>query len=186
MRGQLWRSRILLDFADVVHRGGTIDSKAVRDQCNDHLDKQKRGAFSVVQRPKQGEPLAAALEAQMKSRPGSSEYAAARAQIDAATDLVERSQPKRRHSDRMAAVYLDLAADGQTWMKPVDTDRQDAWKRVNDAVNDYSVGRQWFDEPLLSTTDPSLLALNPKFALLRTSRPTSLVLPAPIWPTMPT
>ena len=183
---ELGRSRILLDIADMVHRGGTIDSRGVRDQCKDHIEKQRRGAFSVVLRLGRGEPLAAALDTRMKSQPYSLEYNAAQAQIDEATAMERTAQPRRRHSGRMAAVYLDLAADGHTWMRPAQFDRQEARERVNDAVNDYSVGRQWFDEPLLSATDPLLLPLNPKFALLRTGRPTGLILPTLTWPTMPT
>ena len=183
---ELGRSGILLDLAHEANCGGTLAVKDVQQRCGNHREKQRRGAFSIVQRPKRGEPLAAALAIRMSSQPGSPEYAAAQAEIDAATDAERQAQPARRHTDRMFALYLDLSADGRNWLRPALMDRQTGYEQVNDAVNDYSTGRQWFEEPFVSTTDPTLLSINPKTALLRIARPAGLVLVAPGWPTMPT
>jgi AbiV family abortive infection protein len=182
---ELGRSRILLDMADEVHRGATIDTEELRGRCNNHLEKQRRGAFSVTFRGSQGEPLTDALRATMKSIPGSAEYEVARAAIDEAAAASTKAQPMQRHSDRMGAVYLDLAPDGRTWKRPAAIGKQAAYERLNEAVNDYSMGRQWFDEPLLSTNDDRLLAASPKFALLRLSRPSGLVMPPAVWPSVP-
>lgn len=182
---ELGRSRILLDIAAEVHRGATIDTEGLRRRCNDHLEKQRRGAFSVTFRGNQGGPLADALSARMQSNPGSAEYEAAEAAIDKATAAIAKAQPSQRHTERMSAVYLDLAPDGRTWKRPALFEKQAAYERINDAVNDYSVGKQWFDEPLLSTNDEKLLAVNPKAALLRLSKPAGLALPPAVWPPMP-
>ena len=182
---ELGRSRILLDVAAEVHGGGTIDVGALRRRCNDHLEKQRRGAFSVTFRGNHGDPLADALSQRMRSKPGSPEYEAAQARVDEKTAAIAEAQPSERHSERMGAVYLDIAADGKIWKRPAAIGRQAAYERVNDAVNDYSVGRQWFDDPLLNTSDEKLLAVNPKARLLRIRRPAGLVLPPPVWPQMP-
>lgn len=183
---ELGRSRILLDMADEVHRGAMIDTEGLRRRCNDHLEKQRRGAFSVTYGGSQGEPLADALNVRMKSNPGSAEYEAAQAAIDEASAAIAKAQPSQRHSDRLGAVYLDLASDGRTWKRPMEIGKQAAFERLNAAANDYSVGKQWFEEPLLNTNDERLLAVYPKFALLRQSKPAGLVMPPTIWPPMPT
>ena len=182
---ELGRSRILLEMADEVHRGSTVDTEAVRKRCKDHVEKQRRGAFSVTYRGNAGEPMADALTVRMQSTPGSADYEAAQATIDVATAAIAMAQPSQRHGARMAAVYLDLAPDGETWIRPSGILKEVAFDRLNAAANDYSVGRQWFVEPLLSTTDERLLAVNPKVLLLRGGRPTELALPPPVWPSMP-
>ena len=152
---------------------------------NDHLEKQRRGAFSLTYRGNQGEPLAEALHARMKCVPGSPEFDAAQTVIDQETDAIAKAQPSQRHTVRMSAVYLDLTSDGKSWNRPTVIDAQAAFERLNDASNDYSVGKQWFEEPLLSLDDDRLRALNPKTALLKMAKPAGLTLPPAKWPKMP-
>ena len=63
----------------------------------------------------------------------------------------------------MFALYLDLSADGRNWLRPALMDRQTGYEQVNDAVNDYSTGRQWF-EGMYSAPGCQRLASNPESA----------------------
>lgn len=181
---ELGRSRILLDLAVDGNRGSAIDAKQLRKACNEHIEKQRRGAFSVSSRINQGDPLATALSARTKAALGSPEYKVAQAAIDQQTEAIADAQPLARHKERMSAVYLELAPDDKNWNRPAAIEPLMAFDRVHAAVNDYSVGKQWFEESLLSAEHEKLL--DPKIRLLRAARPPGLTLPPAKWPQMPT
>jgi AbiV family abortive infection protein len=182
---ELGRSRILLDMAVEVNQGKKkIRLDDVRKVCSNHLEKQKHGALSVVYHGIRGEPLADAMYEQMRFKPGTAEYELAQKNIDQKLNNIAVAQPKDRHDTRIEAVYVDLNDDGKSWQRPRSFTRQEAFQRVNDAANDYSAGSQWFTEPLFSSTDPGLLALSPKWILLKPHKPAGLQLPIATWPSV--
>ena len=181
-REELGRSRILLERGKAAHAGQMIAADALTKELAKHIEKQRRGALSVVLRPLQGTALSDAFQTQTASEPGSKDWLEAETVIEQAIAETFAAQPAQRHRDRMSAVYLDLDDDGKTWVRLASMNTEFARDAITHAVSDYSVAHfRWRDENL---ENASLQRVKPEFLLIKAHKPTGVALPPPVWPTL--
>ena len=177
-REELGRSKILQDLADKVAAGTSLGPEDVRDACDDHVRKQSAGSFSTTLRAERPSGVDAALREKWSASPGSEEWRAATETVDQATKAKRKRDPKRRHSMRVAGLYVDLNDYGTGWLRPCTQDVLDARNEITDAVNDYAAERDRLRSEVLDNDFPEM-------ARALASMPSKVTLLAPRCPNSP-
>jgi AbiV family abortive infection protein len=179
-REELGRSRILLELSTQVRAGAVIAVAKVREETKDHLEKQKRGYLSHVIRAQRGDPFDRLFLQEAQAPLGTPAWRKIRHAIDRRIARWAQAIPKRRHTERLEALYLELGDDGKSWSRPINWDQQHAREAVHDAANDYSVARSNVQDAILQ--NPQIMSLAPDRKMLLPWKPADVNLPAAVWP----
>jgi AbiV family abortive infection protein len=171
---ELGRSRILRDLADRADAGEKIYPQTVQEACEDHVEKQRKGMFSISFHTDRDTGLGKVMLKQEASAIGSDEWAEAERQLQNATESMKKQLPHSRHNLRMRAFYVGLRDSGD-WGRPDAVNREVARTAITDVVNDYAPERDRLQPTLAQQHFPEMLQ-----ALERMS-PQPL-LPLPRWP----
>jgi AbiV family abortive infection protein len=142
-REELGRHRILLDF---WRKELPVPAAEIERACEDHERKQASGAGSLTYRADRDSQLGKLLEARHRHRPGTPEYQRADAALTALDKQKERRQPHDRHEQRMRAFYVDLSAEGSSWLRPCELSPKTCAEIVTDAINDYTLARERIEQ----------------------------------------
>lgn len=169
-REELGRSTILQDLADKVAAGTSLRPEDVRDACDDHVRKQSAGSFSTTLRAEPPSSIDTALRKKLSASPGSEEWQAATETVDQATNAKRKQEPQRRHSMRVAGLYVDLNDAGTGWLRPCTQDVLEARTEITYAVNDYAIERDRLRDEVLENDFPemarALASMSSKVTLL--------------------
>jgi hypothetical protein len=106
---------------------------------------------------------------------GSGEWENARAILDQAVAADFATAPKRRHGERMAALYVDLRLQDLVWVRPCGIDSQKAHNLIADAVSDYAQERDRLRDDAIEIDFPQMALV------LKSMNPPPLLI-IPIWP----
>jgi len=156
-REELGRYAILRDLWRKASAGCALSPDDVRKACEDHVEKQRRGTFSLVYRTSADTGFGKLLRSLVGLLPSSE---AARKIREAIKDIDTRKAkrlPEEHHAARMRSLYVDLNEAGLDWLTPSSITEADARTAVEDAVNDYSVQRDRLTTPgILAAVDLDL------------------------------
>jgi AbiV family abortive infection protein len=146
-REELGRFEILLEIWKQTADTGGPTVKAVREKCEDHITKLKRGQMVVTTRlgADQGRKL---LE--LRKTPTSKEYLEYRSLIDATIKQKARRDPVTVHKRRIRALYVDPDDEGG-WIRPREESPSDTRELLDEIAGDYalSLDRLDLDDPEL-------------------------------------
>jgi AbiV family abortive infection protein len=142
---EVGRHKILLDLWRRSAAGMLVTRAAVKEACDDHVEKQRRGGLSLLYRMQEGDQVHKLVLARQRLAPGSDERRAADNQLALIDQRRIRRQPTARHEKRMSASYVDLV-DGDNWSRPCDLDAQGCADDVVSAMNDYTAARLRVEE----------------------------------------
>ena len=146
-REELERHSILIGFWRVAEAGKLVSVEQVRKGCDDHVTKQAEAQRSYIFQEPLGSTLDTLFTAAKTLPVGTPEHAALDAYVNDIMRRKSKSEPKRRHRARMAAVYVDIDDTGRRWACPKDVDRKTALDDLFHAVNDYSGAREAITQP---------------------------------------
>jgi hypothetical protein len=147
----------------------------VREACEDHEEKQRRGQLSVSIMAEPPSVLDTLLRRTMKPDPQDREYKEANEALEEVIKRTAKRTPSARHSIRIRALYVDLNESGIEWDKPADLSSAEAAKCLSEAANDYA-GQ--YDRLQLTL----LREMEPKLAAGLEAWPDRPNLPSPVWP----
>lgn len=179
-REELGRYAILRDLWARAPKGGAAPIVAeVRALCEDHVAKQRRGAFSSLMRAEGDSRLATLMRRLLKCPYHSPDAQVARGEVEAAQRAKDKRTPEDRHTQRMRAFYVDLTESGAAWHRPTELDPAETRNWLYDAVNDYSVQRDRLTTPgVREVAEPDLVSALDGW-------PDKPPLLPPVWPQMP-
>jgi len=140
-REELGRYRLLRDWwHEAKTTGRSFDATEVRSRLDDHVEKQRAAVLSLTYEEPPDSVVGKLLIACIQNKIGSPEYNAAREELEKVDKWRARRLPHERHEDRMKALYVDLDPQSGAWKRPGDSfSRDEARRRINDALNDYRV-----------------------------------------------
>jgi AbiV family abortive infection protein len=156
-REELGRYAILCDLWRKGSAGSEFSPDEVRKACEGHVEKQRRGIFSLVYRTSIETGFGKLLRSLVGLLPSSAAARRIREQIAKIDRLRARRLPEERHAARMRSIYVDLDQSGGAWLRPSSITEAEARTTIEDAVNDYSVQRDRLTTPgILAAVDPDL------------------------------
>lgn len=155
-REELGRSGILLDLRKGVIAGESVPLKDIKENTQDHVEKQDRAQLSTVQRASGNEGLASLLRTRLNSHPHSKEYQDADKQLNDIASRQRARNPENRHRQRLSALYVEPTENGSAWNRPKQKSREEAVHYLTDAVNDYAGQYDRFQSGSLEFIDPDL------------------------------
>ena len=135
-REELGRSRILCDLRKRVIDGESVTVEDIRKKYTDHVEKQKWGQLSTVQRASDDQGLGKLLRAR-HNHLQSEEYQEDDKQLDDITSRQGKRTPDERHKLRERARYVQLNDTGTSWNRPCKISQDEAREFLGDAANDY-------------------------------------------------
>jgi AbiV family abortive infection protein len=140
-REELGRYRILRDlWHEATETNRAFDAEEVRSRLDDHVEKQRAALFSLTYEALNDTHLAKLFTIIMRTPPSSPEHKAAREELEEFDKRRAKRIPHDRHEDRMKALYVDLDLQSGVWNRPHEAfSRQEARRRVEEALNDYRV-----------------------------------------------
>lgn len=144
-REELGRARILLRLADEVRGGRPLTLEELENEVEDHVEKQTAAQLSVVYRGAPGSVLSD-LVARAHTNTPTAESESAREEFDRLLKRISRRTPSERHLARQRALFVDPSATGTAWNRPAAFAKNEAWRMLVDACNDYSVFRSSLHE----------------------------------------
>jgi AbiV family abortive infection protein len=169
-REELGRCNILLDLRTRLLAGETVSVQEIADSCEDHVEKQKRGALSTMQSGHKESGLGRLLESRRRADPQSEEWKIADDELGKIDEKQRKRAPLERHAKRLRGIYVDPDDSGVRWNRPREFSNQEAYAFLTAAANDYAIQQQKFEPELGS--DAQLLkqiaewADCPKFPLV--------------------
>jgi AbiV family abortive infection protein len=147
-REELGRFNILLGLRIKALAGELVSAKDIAEECGDHVEKQKAGTLSMVQRADKSSGLGQLLERRFRAEPGSNE----RKSLDKELGKIDNTQFKRapntRHEKRIRALYVDPDDSGSHWKRPRDVNQTEAHEFLTHAISDYRGQLQKLDPDL--------------------------------------
>jgi AbiV family abortive infection protein len=156
-REELGRYAILCDLWRKASAGSRFSPDDVRKACRDHVEKHRRGTFSLVYRTSADTGFGKLLSSLVGLLPSGGAARKIRESIEKIDKLKAKRLPDERHATRMRSLYVDLNEAGSDWVRPSSITEAEARTTVQDAVNDYSVQRDRLTTPgILAAVDPSL------------------------------
>jgi AbiV family abortive infection protein len=156
-REELGRYAILCDLWRKASAGSVFSPDDVRKACEDHVEKQRRGNFSLVYRPSADTGYGKLLRSLVGLLPSGGAARKIRESIEKIDKLKAKRLPDERHAARMRSLYVDLDEAGSDWLRPSSITEAEARTTVQDAVNDYSVQRDRLTTPgILAAANPGL------------------------------
>jgi AbiV family abortive infection protein len=144
-REELGRYRILRGLWQRTVAGESFSVKQIRKRCDDHVEKQREGMFSVVQRTDNTTVLGQLLQARSRAAPGSPEWKKADKELEKITQSQIKRTPEDRHKSRMKALYVEPVESG--WNRPAETSEAAARDFLTDAINEYAIQQQAYVDP---------------------------------------
>jgi AbiV family abortive infection protein len=156
-REELGRWAILIAIRLDVLGGARVTVENVQIQCADHLSRQKAGMLSLTISADRDSAYGRLLQTTMTASVGSTEWKAARAEIEKVDRQMKKRVPHKRHSERMNALYVD-AVSSDRWNRPYKTvTPADAFTFLQAAANDYVVQfERYTNLQMLEHIDPQL------------------------------
>ena len=165
-REELGRTQIFLEARESSLASAPVSADFVRKQCDDHVEKLRRGQTGTVMR--WGPEYRERLEGLFKN-PQTEEYRKARALADEMVKRKAKREPQDVHERRLSALYVEPNEAGH-WNRPSETSKEEAQELVGDVANDYAMRRDQ-----LRTRDEKLAAAIAEWRECPE-------LPPPIWP----
>lgn len=153
-REELGRYSILRRLWQRTLAGESFSVKQISKRCDDHVEKQREGMFSVVQRTDSSTGLGQLLQARSRAAPGGPEWQNLTEKIDKITESQKKRTPGDRHERRMKALYAEPLESG--WNRPAETSEAAARDFLTDAINDYAGAQQRYVHP--DVDDPDIHA----------------------------
>jgi AbiV family abortive infection protein len=150
-REELGRYRILRGQWQRTTAGESFSVKQISKRCEDHVEKQREGMFSVVQRTDSTTGLGQLLQARSRAAPGGPEWQSLSEKIDKITESQKKRTPGGRHEQRMKALYAEPLESG--WNRPAETSEAAARDFLTDAINDYAGQQERYVNPDLGDPD---------------------------------
>jgi AbiV family abortive infection protein len=144
-REELGRYKILRGLFKRTMAGETFSVKQIDKRCERHVEKQKEGMFSVVQRANNSTVEGQLMQARMRAAPRSREWKKADEDLEKITQSQIRRTPEARHKSRMKALYVEPLEAG--WNRPLETSETAAREFLTDAINDYSGAQSRYVHP---------------------------------------
>lgn len=144
-REELGRYRILRRLWQRTIAGESFSVKQICKRCEDHVEKQREGMFSVVQRADNSTVLGQLIQARIRAVPGSPERKKADERLEKITESQIKRTPEARHRSRMKALYVEPLETG--WNRPAETSEPAARDFLTDAINEYSIQQQAYVHP---------------------------------------
>jgi AbiV family abortive infection protein len=155
-REELGRHRMLLGMRRRVLDGTeTFTADQTRDECDDHVARQRAGMSSSMMRADRDSGLGKVLRASVENPPQSPQFQKARATLKKIDLTKQKRTPSDRHEKRMLALYVEPLSETQ-WNRPDDTSAMAAYEFLADAVNDYSGRYHNIACAILQQNDPDL------------------------------
>jgi AbiV family abortive infection protein len=146
----------LFDFRTEVIAGEVVTKKQIKQVCNDHSTKQRRGVLSTVLRADNSSTLGKLLWSSFAAPLHSEERRVADEHLKTIDERQRRRAPDERHQQRMRSLYVD--PDNSSWNRPVlSVGQEQAYNWLNDLANDYSLVCQKVEPALLTGHDEQLL-----------------------------
>ena len=156
-REELGRYAILCDLWRKASAGSAFSPDDVRKACEDHVEKQRRGIFSLAYRTSADTGFGKLLRSLVGLLPSSGAARKIRESIGEIDRLKAKRLPDERHAARMRSLYVDLNEAGLDWLTPSSITEAEARTTVDDAANDYSVQRDRLTTPgILAAVDSHL------------------------------
>jgi AbiV family abortive infection protein len=156
-REELGRYRILCDLWQRANAGEVLSRDDVRRACEDHVEKQRRGALSLMYRASAQSTFGKLLRSLVGLLPSSGVARKIRKAIADIDAQKLKRLPDDRHAARMRSLYVDLKEGGLVWSRPSSIEQTEASTTVVDAMNDYSTERDRLTTPgILAVTKPDL------------------------------
>ena len=156
-REELGRYAILRDLWKKASAGSAFSPDDVRKACEDHVEKQRRGSFSLVYRTSADTGFGKLLRSLVGLLPSGGAARKIRESIEKIDKLKAKRLPEERHGARMRSLYVDLNEAGLDWLTPSSITEGEARATVENAANDYSVQRDHLTTPgILAAVDPHL------------------------------
>jgi AbiV family abortive infection protein len=152
-REELGRYKILRELWKRTISGETFSVKQIRDQCDDHVEKQREGMLSVMPR---GSGLGRLLQTYSSADHASPEWQNASEELDRMIQSQRRRTPEDRHNLRMRALYVEPLPTG--WNKPAEISEVVARDFLVHAINDYSLASRNLEVLVLKRIDPNFYA----------------------------
>jgi AbiV family abortive infection protein len=149
-REELGRYRILRGLWQRTMADESFSLRQIRKKCDDHVEKQREGMFSVVQRTNTNTVLGQLLQDRSRAKPGSPEWQNLTEKIDKITELQKKRTPEDRHNQRMKALYVEPLESG--WNRPAETSEIAARDFLTDAINEYAIQQLGYVDPDLGDT----------------------------------
>ena len=154
-REELGRYKILRGLFKRTTAGESFTVRQIEKWCEQHVEKQKGGMFSVVMRADNSTAQGQLLRARMLAAPGSPEWKKLDEELEKITQSQIKRTPEARHKSRMRALYVEPLEAG--WNRPSETSETAARDFLTDAINDYSGAQQRCTHPDLDD-DPDFHA----------------------------
>jgi hypothetical protein len=135
----------------------TFTADQIRDECDDHVAKQRAGMFSTDMRADRDSGLSKLIWAKIENHPHSQEYKNAETQLNQVNEIKIKKTPGQRHEKRMLALYVEPISE-TSWNRPADTSEMAAYEFLVDAVNDYSGAyhQGYITSPIFQEDEPDL------------------------------
>ncbi|MCU1340291.1 MAG: AbiV [Bryobacterales bacterium] len=154
-REELGRYKILRGLWKRTMAGESFSVKQINKKCEQHVEKQKKAMFSVVQRTDNSTAQGQLIQTRMRAAPGSPEWKKADEELNKITQSQIKRTPEARHKSRLKALYVEpLEAD---WNRPLETSETTTRDFLTDAINDYSGAQSRYVNPDLDD-DPEFHA----------------------------
>ena len=115
---EIGRSESCRDLRKKVLRGETVSPGDYSRECENHIEKQKRGLISTTQQVSGEEGLAKLLRIRMKSHPQSEEYKEADRELENITERQRKHTPESRHQMRVRSLYVEPNESFTGWDRP--------------------------------------------------------------------
>lgn len=144
-REELGRYKILRGLWKRTMAGETFTVKQIDKRCEKHVEKQKEGMFSIVQRADNSTVQGKLIQTRMRAALGSPERKKADEELEKITQLQSKRTPEDRHNSRMKALYVEPLEAG--WNRPLETSETAAHNFLTDAINDYSGAQDRYAHP---------------------------------------
>jgi AbiV family abortive infection protein len=149
-REELGRYRILRSLRQRTVAGESFSVKQISKRCEDHVEKQRNGMFSVVQRIDSTNGLGQLLQARSRAAPEGPKWQNLTEKIDKITEPQKRT-PGDRHGRRMKALYAEPLESG--WNRPAESLEVAARDFLTAAINDYAGQQDRYVNPDLGDPD---------------------------------
>jgi AbiV family abortive infection protein len=154
-REELGRYEILRGLFKRTIAGESFTVKRINKRCEQHVEKQKKAMFSIVQRTDNSTVQGQLIQARTRATPGSPEWKKIDEELEKITQSQIKRTPEARHKSRMKALYVEPLEAG--WNRPAETSETAARDFLTDAINDYSGAQQRYAHPDLDD-DPDFHA----------------------------
>jgi AbiV family abortive infection protein len=136
-REELGRYHLLIDLRRRTLGGESFTVKEVHNHCKNHELRQQAGMLGVAARENDIPAFRQLLQLVTNNEPQSEESKKAMIELDRMVDERRKQIPSERHELRMRTLYVWLTEND--WNRPNTTSQAEAYRFIQDAVNDYKL-----------------------------------------------